>query len=309
MDRTAFRRAGREIVLTTQDFHPAAANLLGMRKLLITLLLLSTAPVHASPSWVVYAHRGGAGLGPENTLGLFRSTIARFGAEHVALEMDTQLDASGDLVIIHDDTLDRTSRNCTGTVLSKTTEQLAACDMSKGWDGWGPESLPLTRYLLVEAKAGSWRLMIELKNIPGEANFDPSGTQSAAALVKLVRETGFPVRDLLIQSFFPTSLDYIELNAPEISTLLLTTSQLPGAPPGAGFTLSENAAYATARGYEVCAPDDATIDLDSDTVGVAHTAGRKVIPWTIDAAARMRELKLLDLDGIITNRPDLALAV
>jgi len=295
----------------TQENLPPRAKVSCMRiRLFLVLLVLGSllpTPARAGARWMVYAHRGAAALAPENTLGAFRSTTARFGAAAIGLEMDTQLDASGDLVIIHDDTLNRTT-DCSGRVLDATTAHLQACDARKGWPDWPTfEPVPLARDVLVEAKDKNWRLMIELKNIPGEANFDPPGAQAASALIKIVHDTGFDLTHLVVESFFPTSLDYIEVMAPGIATLLLTTSQLPGAPPRVGFTLGENIAYATARGYEICSPDNAAIDIDARLVDAAHALGKQVIPWTIDEPSQMQAMRALGVDGIITNRPDLAL--
>lgn len=89
-----------------------------------------------------------------------------------------------------------------------------------------------------------------------------------------------------------------------IRTMLLTVSTLPGAPEGAGFTLTENAAYATARGYEVSAPDDQAADMSAEGVAVAHALGREVITWTVDSLAAFMTLAAYGVDGVITNDPD-----
>ncbi|MBI4729557.1 MAG: hypothetical protein HY775_08690 [Acidobacteria bacterium] len=253
---------------------------------------------------VVYAHRGGAGLAPENTLGAFRQAHATFGTRGVWLEMDTQLDADGDLVIIHDATVDRTT-DCHGRVMDLTTTQIQVCDAAAHWPSWNFEPVPTARQVLEEGLTSGWRIMIELKNIPGEPNFDATGTQEASALVALIEKTGFPAERLIVQSFFPTSLDYIELFAPAVPTALLTTSRLPGAPPGGGFPALSNGAYAVARGYEVSAPDSGSIDLSAETVAAIRALGRVVVPWTIDTPGAIAEAISWGVDGIISNRPDL----
>ncbi|MBI2168159.1 MAG: hypothetical protein HYU28_01470 [Actinobacteria bacterium] len=265
---------------------------------------VATAPrATAADAPVVYAHRGGAAIAPENTLGAFRQAHALFGADGVWLELDAQRTSDGELAVIHDATLDRTTP-CEGNVIAHTLAQVQLCDASEVRPGWGSfEPVPSLRQVFTEGKAAGWRLMVELKNIPGEPDFDPTGAASATELLTLLDETDFPKSDLLVQSFFPTSLDQIELADPTIRTVLLTTSQLPGAPPGAGFTLAENAAYAVARGYEVSAPDDATLDLRAETVATAHALGRLVVPWTIDTTARAEALAVMGVDGIITNDP------
>ena len=275
--------------------------------LLVAMLVLAPVPggadvVHPT----IYAHRGGAGIAPENTLGAFRHTVELYGARGVWLELDVQLAADGVLVVIHDATVDRTT-DCSGRVVGFTSSALQACDARGGWPSWPSfEPVPTFRAVLDEAKANGWRLMPEIKNIPGEPNFDPTGIAAADALIADVRASGIDAAVVAVQSFFPTSLDRIELRAPEIATALLTTSQLPGAPDGVGFTVGENVAFAVARGYEHSLPDHESVDLTAEMVGAAHLLGQPIVVWTVNTAARMSALSAIGVDGIITDRPDIA---
>ena len=274
------------------------------RALLLIFLIVPLSPARAiEPAVDVYAHRGGAGLAPENTLGAFRQAHAMFPG--VWLELDTQLAADGEMVVIHDDTLDRTTTNCSGTVMSKTSEQLATCDARRGWPSWESfEHVPTLREVLVEGKIAGWKLLIELKNIPYESNFDPTGAAVAGALVALLDETGYPAADIGVQSFFPTSLDQIELARPDIATALLTIGQVADQVPGSGFPAASNGAYATARGYEISAPDHRSIDLSGEVVTAMQASGREVVVWTVDDPADIARALGWGVDGIISNRPD-----
>jgi len=270
--------------------------------------LLPTAGVgaRADTPTTIYAHRGGAGLAPENTVGAFRQTAARW-SNAVWLEMDTQLTSDGKLVIIHDDSLDRTT-TCKGTVISKTFATITQCDASKSFAGWPTaEPVPGTEAVLREGRASGWNIMIELKDIPGEANFDPA-CNAATELIAALDRSAFPSARLIVESFWPPCLDQIKLRAPATRVMLLTTSQLPHAPPGGGFTLTEGTAYTAARAYEIISPDNATLDLNHDTVGLAHAAGRQVIVWTVDDTAGIEQMRAAGVDGIISNRPDLAVS-
>src|SRR5688500_5538551 len=159
----------------------------------------SSAPPPADT--VVSAHRGGAAYAPEHTMVAFENAV-RLGVDE--LEADTQLTADGDLVLLHDDTLDRTT-DCTGPVLETTTAELATCDAAHWWSP-GPSvtvrdvdtehplrgtgiGVPLVSELLdyaVSLGDEAPTLSLELKNIPGETNFDPTGTVVATALVAAV---------------------------------------------------------------------------------------------------------------------------
>jgi glycerophosphoryl diester phosphodiesterase len=271
-------------------------------------LLVVPAPARATTDVIVYAHRGGSGLAPENTLGAFRQTAARFGDRGVWLELDTQLTADGHLVVIHDDTVDRTT-TCSGEVHAFTLAALAPCDASESFPGWPSfERIPALRDVLVEGRAAGWRLMVEIKNIPLEANFDPLGTKVADALLALVAETGFPAEDLIVQSFWPLSLDRIEAGRPALRTALLTSSALPGLPPGTGIPATANMAYSTLFGYEIAAPDLKTVDLQPQIVEVGHALGREVVTWTPNTPGEIDQAIALGVDGIISDRPDLAYA-
>jgi glycerophosphoryl diester phosphodiesterase len=280
-----------------------------MRRIIVVvaLMLTSLARSHASPDMppAVWAHRGGADLAPENTLAAFNNAATLFASRGlpVLLEMDTQLTGDGTLVIIHDDSLNRTT-NCAGKVIEKSDAYIAGCNAAYTWPGHPFERVPTAREVVEAAKAGGWHLMIEIKDIPGEANFDAPGTAVATKLVALVNELGFPHSDLIVQSFWPPALDAVRLLDTTITTLLLTTSQLPGAPPGVGFTLIENAAFAKARGYEISAPDFEALDISAEGVAAAHMLGRQVVTWTVDSAAEYTTLASFGVDGVITNDPD-----
>ncbi len=269
------------------------------------LLALPTPARGTATDVVVYAHRGGAGLAPENTLGAFRQTIARFGDQGVWLELDTQLTADGHLVVMHDDTVDRTT-SCSGGVHAFTLAALAPCDASESFPGWPHfERIPTLRDVLVEGRAAGWRLMIEIKNIPLEANFDPLGTKVADALLAVVADTGFPAEDLIVQSFWPLSLERIEVRRPALRTALLTSSSLPGLAQGSGIPATANLGTSTLFGYEIAAPDVRTVDLQPEVVEVGHSLGREVVTWTPNTRSEIDRAIALGVDGIISDRPDL----
>ncbi|HZN12828.1 MAG TPA: glycerophosphodiester phosphodiesterase [Acidimicrobiales bacterium] len=269
-------------------------------------------PITPNPArpFTVYAHRGGAGLAPENTMGAFRQAQTLWGARGVWLEMDTQLTADRELVVMHDDSVDRTT-TCTGTVISHTLASLAGCDASKSFPGWsgGFESIPTMRQVLTEGKAAGWRIMVEIKDIPLEANFDGGGKKVANVLIPLIREIGFPSDRILIQSFWPFALDQVKKLAPDIGTVFLTSSSLPGGPAGVGILATLNFVFSFLRGYTVSSPAMDTIDLSLTTVAVAHLLGRKVVPYTPDTPLDISRAFRIGTDGVITNRPDVAYTV
>jgi glycerophosphoryl diester phosphodiesterase len=275
--------------------------------LLVGLLLSGAAPANGSePHPVIYAHRGGAGYAPENTLGAFRKTWDLFGSRGVWLEMDTQSTKDGVLVVMHDDTVDRTT-NCKGAVNALTLQQLRQCDAAAKYQGWGQaERIPTLAEVLTEGKANGWKLMVEIKNIPLEANFNLTGDKVAKQLVALVYATKFPIDHLLVQSFFPASLDNMRRLEPRIKRVFLTASKLPSLP--VGVPALGNGAYSTLTNYQISAPDIASLGMNKQYIAIAHRLGRQVVPWTIDDAKTLYNLRAWQADGVITNRPDVAFA-
>ncbi|MFA5938589.1 MAG: glycerophosphodiester phosphodiesterase family protein [Sinimarinibacterium sp.] len=262
---------------------------------------------------LVSAHRGGAAYAPENTLLAF-ANAQRLGVDEI--ELDTQLSADGELVVIHDDTLDRTT-DCSGTAGAMTLAQIQACDaaywFAPGQATTSPDDqaehplrgsgvrVPTLREVL------DWhatlpcppQLSIEIKNIPGEANFDPVGTTVANVLLPLLDEYDLGDK-LVVQSFWPLTLDAVKRADPAIRTQFLTTSST-------GQTAATNLAYVTAGNHDISAPNFDAPDFSAAFVEAAHAAGKAVIPYTVDTAADQQAVFGLGVDGLITNYPACAL--
>lgn len=259
---------------------------------------------------IVSAHRGGAAYAPENTLLAFRNG-ARLGVDQ--LEMDTQLTADNQLVIIHDDTLDRTT-NCSGAVNSKTLAQVEACDaaywftpgqgvtvpdmkLSHPLRGTGVQ-VPTLKSLLdwyVTLPCDRPQLSIEIKNIPGETNFDPVGDKIAKVLLPLLAQYGLQ-KEIIIQSFWPVTLVQVKLLNPKLRTQFLTTSS-------DGELAAANLADVIATGQDISAPNFDAPDFLAPVVLAAHTAGKLVLPYTPDTYADQQKVLGLGADGLITNFP------
>jgi glycerophosphoryl diester phosphodiesterase len=276
----------------------------------------STAPPGMAPGTppegaaIVSAHRGGAAYAPENTMTAFRNAV-RLGVDQ--LEADTQLTADGVLVLIHDDTVDRTT-DCSGTVISKTFADLQACDaahwFSPGQPTTTPDTnrsqplrgqgirIPATEELfayLQQLGDDAPELSIEIKDIPGESNFDPAGTAVAAVLVPLIRQYKLEQKTI-VQSFWPAAIDAVKQMAPEIRTQFLTTTST-------GQTAGQNLAYVLLRQHDISAPNFDAPDFKPQLIQVAQAAGKQVIPYTPDRESDLRNTQALGVDGLITNFP------
>lgn len=259
---------------------------------------------------IVSAHRGGAAYAPENTMPAFLNAV-RLGVDQ--LEADTQLTADNVLVLIHDDTLDRTT-DCSGTLISQTLAQVQACDaaywFSPGQRTTSPDAarthplrgqgirVPTTEELFIylqQLGTAAPDLSIEIKDIPGESNFDATGTVVAGVLVPLIRQYGLEDK-IIVQAFWPPVIDNIKLMAPEIRTQFLTSTDT-------GQTTTAALTYATLRQHDIIAPNFDAPDMNTALIELAHGAGKLVVPWTVDREDDLANIMALGVDGIITNFP------
>ena len=270
--------------------------------------VICEAKVQTGP--IISAHRGGAAYAPENTLPAFRNAV-RLGVDQ--LEMDTQLTADNQLIILHDDTLDRTTQ-CSGAVNAKSLDEVRACDaaywFSPGQGVTTPSTelahplrgsdvkVPTLKELLdwyVTLPCGRPTLSIEIKNIPGETNFDPVGDKTAKVLLPLLAQYHLE-SEVVIQSFWPVTLVQVKLLNPNLRTQFLSTSSL-------AVTAAVNLADTIATGQDISAPNFDAPDFLEPIVQAAHLAGKQVIPYTPDSYADQQKTLGLGVDGVITNFP------
>ena len=247
---------------------------------------------------IVVAHAGGSGHAPANTLGAYRRAHASY--PEVWMEFDGQFAADGELMAIHDDTLDRTT-DATGFVADRTSEELQRCNAAAGWSGWEFEAVPRVRDILEEGRDAGWRLICEIKNIPGQRSYDPSGERYGEAFVALLQETRFPLDRLVTICFWGPTLDAIRKRNTEAALGFLSVPDLPG---GMGLTATENLSLCRERGYHVAAPRHSTPDLSRALVDAAHEQGVQVHVWTTNEPQDIDRVVDVGVDGITSDYPD-----
>ena len=253
-------------------------------------------PAVAGDRPLIFAHRGGAGLAPENTLPAFDRGLA-FGAD--GLELDVHLSRDGVPVVHHDGLLDRTT-DASGPIRDRTAAELAGVNACAGfarsgrsWDG-GRAGVPTLREVL--RRYADIRLIVELKG--------PSATL-ARAVVDAVREAGAIDRTCIggfswramraVRAFEPrlaTSASKVEVRV-ALYASKLRVSVRPGS-------------YAAFQVPEWAGP---TRVVSPRFIRLAHEADLAVQVWTIDDPKDIRRLLEWGADAIITDRPDLAMPV
>jgi hypothetical protein len=155
-----------------------------------------------------------------------------------------------------------------------------------------PVPMASFREVLDYAKASGATLNVEIKNIPTEPDFDPTPAYAETVLNE-IRDSGLPLRQLIVQSFWPPNLDQAELRLPGVQTAFLTLA-------GTG---SAGAAFAKARGYEWWSPG---WPVTAGEVGQAHALGLKVVPWTLNRPDEVKAAAAAGVDALITDDPVMA---
>ena len=303
-----------------------------MRMWLLLALALGCAPAGA---FDLQGHRGARGLAPENTLPAFERALA---LSVTTLELDIAITRDGVLVIHHDTTLNpNTTRDAAGRFIeqrpaihSLTWAQLQAYDVGRLKPGTEyarqfPEQRPVdgTRIprladlfdLVKRSGDDKVRFDIETKLDPAKPAETPDPEAFARALVAEIRKAGMAGRSV-IQSFDWRTLQVVQKIAPEIPTAYLTVQRRfdnvgAGRPEGSLWTArfqyreygSVPKMIKAAGGSHWSAYFG---DLDAQKVKEAQSLGLKVLAWTVNDPADMGRMLDLGVDGLITDRPDLA---
>lgn len=220
------------------------------------------------------AHRGGPGGtgAPEGTLAAFDAAIAA-GAD--ALEFDVRVTSDGVLMVLHDDTVDRTT-NGHGSVAAMTFDQVRALDAGAG------ATLPTVREVVDLAAESDMALMPEIKDGPGHPEI-------VGALVDILTATDSLDRTI-VQAFEPETLDAIHGVEPRLETCLLT---------GVG----QFDATAVPEGTTNICPMGEMVLLHPDMIRAAHAAGLRVYAWwgLLETAATDAILEAYGVDGLIVD--------
>ena len=234
---------------------------------------------------VVIAHRGASAHAPENTLAAFRLALEH-GADGV--ELDAKLSADGHVMVIHDQTVDRTTSG-SGRVRDLTLAQLKKLDAGSHFDSsFAREPVPTLEEVFVAVGARTL-VNVELTNYASPTDDLPD------KVADLVIKFGLQ-EHILFSTFHPLTLLRIRRRLPHVPTALLAL-------PGRGGRL--------ARGWlgRLLSPGylhPYYTDVSAQTMAGEKRRPRMVNAWTVNGAEEMRHLFQIGIDGIITDDPRLA---
>jgi glycerophosphoryl diester phosphodiesterase len=224
--------------------------------------------------WVV-GHRGAMGHCPENTMASFKRGL-ELGADWI--ELDVHLSRDGALIVIHDETLERTT-NGHGLVREHSLAELKRLDAGNG------EQIPTLNEVLDWAKERGTIVDIEIKNAP--IFYEGIEDKVVAAL----DETGM-TEQVIVISFDHAAVQKVKRLEPTITTGVLYSCR----PTDGGAALAQSA------GADAVLPHWAYV-TESD-VKRAHQEGLAVAPWATSDADVLQRLIGCGVDAIATNHPD-----
>jgi glycerophosphoryl diester phosphodiesterase len=247
--------------------------------------------LYLAGSPLLIAHRGGAGLAPENTLRAFRNAVHTWGAD--MLEMDVRLTRDNEVVVIHDETVDRTT-NGAGRVRDLSLAQLQELDA--GYRFLDPEGRTSYRGAGVTIP----RFEEVLEDLPGvRMNVEAKDGQSAPGLVDIIRRHGAQERVLVAAEWEKNRKAVAGYEGPWGASRrnLLWFFILIHTPWGRSHTPACDALQIpeTYQGIRLLSPH---------TLSEAHARNLPVHVWTVDDPDDMRRMLAMGVDGIQTDRPD-----
>lgn len=283
------------------------------QKILLFILLIGLgfrlisrpAPAHPyyasdSSNALVIAHQGGDGIAPGNTMFAFQNAVD-LGVD--VLEMDLHITKDNILVLIHDETIDRTT-NGSGEVESMTLDEIKTYDAGYDWSNDEGVTFPfrgqgITIPILAEVFTAfpDKHMTIEIKK---------SNTSMIQPFCDMIREYNMQEK-IVVASFYDEKIKEFRETCPEVATssaknettvfVLLSKVFLTG--------------FYSPQFYSLQVPEESSgiTVMTESFIRAAHERNLAVEPWTINDEETMRKFIAWGVDGIMTDRPDIMLEI
>jgi len=238
----------------------------------------------------IIAHRGASGLAPENTLAAIREAL-RLRVD--GIEIDVHLSRDGDVMVIHDPTVDRTT-NGSGRINEMTANKLQQLDAGSWFASrFAGERIPLLREVL-EMIDGKCRLLIEIK----KEGRDNAGIEKR--VLDLLQSPGS--REwCVVQSFNDSVLQQLEKLDPLVETYKLMVGKVPWLP----FYFDQTMRFGSLANYRhQRAINPFQRFASRHLINALHRRGFTTFVWTVDDPGVAQRVKDRGADGIITNHPE-----
>jgi glycerophosphoryl diester phosphodiesterase len=218
-------------------------------------------------------HRGASGYEPENTLISFEKAID-FNAD--GIELDVHLSSDGELIVIHDETIDRTF-NGKGAVNEFTLQELKKFYSRKN------QEIPT----LIE--------VFDLVHRRCFINIELKGIGTAKPVYDLINhyisDKKWEINDFIVSSFDWNMLEEFHILNPKIRIGVLTEESI-------------EAALAFAKKVKAFSIHPDYVLLSKENVALMQENGFVVFPWTVNTEDAIQKVKSYNVNGIISNFPD-----
>ena len=249
---------------------------------------------------LVFAHRGGGGLYPENTLEAFADSV-KLGVDF--LELDVHATKDGTLVVMHDGSIDRTTAG-RGKVSDLTLEQLKKLDAGYLFTNDNGATFPF------RGKGIQIPTLQEIFDAFPQMKFNIEPKQAFPSIItplcEMIRAHNLTDR-IIVGSFRQTAISEFRAACPEVATsaspaevseflaMQKTGIAASYSPPFQALQVPANASFLNV--------------VNKDFVAAAHAQNIQVHVWTINDADEMKRLLDLGVDGIMTDYPDRLLQI
>lgn len=247
---------------------------------------------------LVIAHQGGELLRPSNTLPAFEHAV-ELGVD--VLEMDVHATADGAIVVMHDDTVDRTTDG-TGAIKEMSLDEIKALDAGDYWTADDGVTFPYRGQGITVPTLDE--IFAAFPDMPMNIEIKQAEPSMVGIFCDKLREYAM-TDQVLVASFHDSVMQEFRETCPEVATSMTETEIRPffvlntiylGAtyqPPGTAFQVPEYSG-------------DLHVATERFVRG-AHAQNVDVHVWTVNDASDMERMLALGVDGIITDRPDLLL--
>ena len=252
-------------------------------------------PFFKTDDFNVVAHRGGRGLGPENTLAVFRLSLEK-GAD--ILEMDIRTTADNHLIVLHDDTVDRTTDG-NGAVNEMPLVQIKNLDAGYRWSGDGGKSYPFrNRGITIPTLPEVFKALDRIRMIVEIKENRPNMSKRLCNEIRQHRR----ISSVLVASIHSKVLNKFRTICPDVANAAGPSEAvwfyyLSRIGLTAMYSPEENALLVpkTFKGRQV---------ITNQFMGAAHQRHLKVAVWTVNSEENMKQLITMGVDGILTDYPD-----
>jgi glycerophosphoryl diester phosphodiesterase len=251
-------------------------------------------PFFNSDKFLVIAHRGGRSLGPESTLYTYRKAV-QLGVD--VLEIDIRSTKDGQLIILHDDTVARTT-NASGPVENFSLVDLKKLDAAHRWSPNNSQTFPLrNKGVQIPTLAEVFNAFPQTK-----MNLEIKDPRSSTiqALCRLIRDHRM-TQKVMVASFDADSLKEFRSVCPQVATSAGASEAMLFY--GLQKVYLEAAYSPDAQALQVPETFRDLRVINRRFVEAAHARNMRVQVWTVNDVDAMQRLLNLGVDGIMTDYP------